>query len=152
MIIKAKENQVNIVREITQRTICEVYPQYYPAGAVEFFREHHNDVNIMKDIKNEIVFLLLDQEQYVGTVTIKNNEICRLFVLPEFQHHGYGRKLMEYAEENISSTYSEIVLDASLPAKNIYKLRGYTETEYRKILTEFGDYLCYDVMKKKCNC
>ena len=150
MIINAKENQLNIVREITQRTICEVYPQYYPVGAVEFFREHHNDVNIMKDIKNEIVFLLLDQEQYVGTVTIKNNEICRLFVLPEFQHHGYGRKLMEYAEKKISSTYTEIVLDASLPAKNIYKLRGYIETEYRKILTESGDYLCYDVMKKKC--
>lgn len=92
MIIKAKENQLNIVREITQRTISEVYPKYYPVGAVDFFKEHHNDGNILKDIKNEIVFLLLDQEQYVRTVTIKNNEICRLFVLPEFQHHGYGRK------------------------------------------------------------
>ena len=28
MLIKAKENQLKIVREITQRTISEVYPQY----------------------------------------------------------------------------------------------------------------------------
>lgn len=59
MVIKAKEHQLNIVREITQRTIGEVYPKYYPVGAVEFFREHHNDDNILKDIKNEIVFLFL---------------------------------------------------------------------------------------------
>ena len=38
-------------------------------------------------------------------------------------------------------------IDASFPAKRIYKLRGYKEIEYNMIETENGDYLCYDVMR-----
>ena len=38
---------------------------------------------------------------------------------------------------------------ASLPAKPIYKKRGYRETEYHTVQTENGDFLCYDVMEMK---
>ena len=36
-----------------------------------------------------------------------------------------------------------------MSAKKIYKMRGYKETEYNQIITESGDVLCYDVMKKE---
>ncbi len=38
-------------------------------------------------------------------------------------------------------------MDASLPAKRIYRKRGYKETEYNTVKTDNGDYLCYDVMR-----
>ena len=38
--------------------------------------------------------LILDKEEAIGTVTIKENEICRLFVLPKYQHKGFGRQLL----------------------------------------------------------
>lgn len=148
MIFKAEEQHFNIVREITQQTIGEVYPHYYPEGAVDFFKKHHNDSNIISDIKDGIVFLLKDNDEFVGTVTIRKNEMCRLFVLPKFHHKGYGRKLMDFAENYISKNYEEIVLDASMSAKKIYKMRGYTEIDYNQIKTDSGDVLCYDVMKK----
>lgn len=150
MIFKAEERHLNIVKEITQKTISEIYPHYYPTGAVDFFKNHHNDSNIFSDIKDGIVFLMKDKDGFVGTVTIRKNEICRLFVLPKFQHKGYGKKLMDFAENVISNNYEEIVLDASMSAKKIYKIRGYTEIEYNQIITENGDVLCYDVMKKYC--
>lgn len=37
---------------------------------------------------------------------------------------------MDFAENDISNNYEEIVLDASMSAKKIYKIRGYTEIEY----------------------
>lgn len=43
---------------------------------------------------------------------------------------------------------NEIVLDASLPAKRIYRKRGYVDWAYHTIQTENGDFLCYDVMRK----
>ena len=68
----------------------EIYPMYYPHGAVLFFSEHHSDENIMRDIRTGIVYLLISGEGIpVGTVTLTNNEIDRLFVLPSFQHKGY---------------------------------------------------------------
>ena len=145
----AQLSDCNIVKLITVTTINEVYPHYQPNGAVTFFLNHHNDENIANDISNNYVFLSSDLEgNTVGTVTVKKNEICRLFVLPQYQGNGYGREMLEFAEKEISKHYNEIIIDASLSAKAIYLKRGYKETEYHIIKTEQNDYLCYDVMKK----
>lgn len=154
MVIKpALISDLNIVREITRATISEIYPHYYPTGAVEFFINHHNDDNIADDISNNRVFLCVDcvdsRQIAVGTVTIKNNEICRLFVLPVYQGNGYGKALIDFAETVISKSYNEIKLAASLSAKTIYLKRGYKETGYNTIKTDNGDFLCYDIMVKQ---
>ena len=146
-IIQAAYDQFPDVKQITQTTIRSIYPGYYPEGAVQFFCTHHSDEKIQADITSGSVFLLSDNERFVGTVTICGNEICRLFVLPQHQHKGYGRALLDFAEHEILARHDTIVLDASLPAKQIYRKRGYRETDYHIIQAENGDYLCYDVME-----
>ncbi len=149
-IVRAKENDLETVKKITQTTIREVYPKYYPSGAVEFFSEHHSDEKIMRDINAGIVYLIItDDGVPAGTVTLTDNEIDRLFVLPAFQGKGYGRALLDFAQEAIAKNYDVIKLHASLPAKSIYLKRGFHEVEYFKIDTGHGDYLCADVMEKK---
>lgn len=149
-IKKASLSEANIVKNISATTISEIYPHYYPKGAVKFFLDHHSESSIAEDIKRQQVFLCVDPaKNIVGTVTIKANEICRLFVLPDFQGNGYGREMLEFAEKTISNEFSEIVLAASLPAKSIYQKRGYKETEFNVIETEYNDFLCYDVMAKQ---
>lgn len=147
-IIKAELSDLDIVKSISSTTISEIYPRYYPNGAVDFFLDHHSESNIIDDIKQERVFLYRDNDKIVGTVTIKGNEIYRLFVRPEFQGNGYGSALLDFAEKLISEKYSDIIIDASLPAKGIYLKRGYSETEYKIIKTHCDDFLCYDVMLK----
>ncbi|MBQ2530601.1 MAG: GNAT family N-acetyltransferase, partial [Treponema sp.] len=85
----------------------------------------------------------------VGTVSISENEIGRLFVLPDFQHKGYGRALLDFAEKKVSEISAKIILDASFPAKAIYRKRGYLESDYVITETGYGDYLCYDIMEKQ---
>lgn len=149
-IIKAELSDINTVFEIVRTTISAIYPRYYPKGAVDFFLAHHCKANIIADIENDQVFVCCDTENtVVGTVTVKNNEICRLFVLPKYQGNGYGRKLLDFAESSVSKAYSEIYLDASLPAKKIYIKRGYEEIEYNTIETKNGDFLCYDFMVRR---
>lgn len=149
-IRQANIDDLQLVKEITIETIHQIYPHYYPKGAVEFFVEHHNDTNILNDIEAGIVFLCMDKKgQAVGTVTLKENDICRLFVLPEYHGLGYGRELLDFAENEIAKRYEEILLDASLPAKRIYLKRGYVEKESHVIVANYGDFLCYDVMVKE---
>lgn len=149
-IKQAYKDDLQVVKYITIETINQIYPHYYPKGAVEFFVEHHNDTNILSDIEAGKVFLCVNEEgQPVGTVSIKENDICRLFVLPEYQGKGYGRKLLDFAENEITKKYEEIMLDASLPAKRIYLKRGYREKESHIITANYGDFLCYDIMVKK---
>lgn len=148
-ISKANESQLDKIKEITYETIKKIYPHYYPKGAIEFFLAHHSESSILHDIADGNVYLSEYMENSVGTVTINKNEICRLFVLPQYQGNGCGRMLMDFAEEKIAEQYEEILLDASLPAKNMYLKRGYCESESKSIPTGNGDFLCYDVMKKK---
>ncbi len=147
-IVQAEHEDFDFVKCITRTTIETIYPKYYPQGAVEFFLRHHSDENIISDIFEGKVYLLTDDNKKTGTVTINRNEIDRLFVLPECQHMGYGRALIEFAENKILKQYNEVILSASLPAKRIYKISGYTETDYHIIKTENGDFLCFDMMRK----
>lgn len=148
-IIRTVPVHCEIVHQITETTIRSVYPKYYPCGAVAFFLAHHRMENVLRDITEHKVFLLYDESRTpVGTVTMKENEICRLFVLPAHQRKGYGSLLLDYAERFIPSGYHSILLDASLPAKQLYLRRGYVSVDYRQIVTECGDVLCYDVMQK----
>ena len=148
-LVKASINDLDDIIWITQTTIMAVYPKYYPAGAVEFFSKHHSDEKIKADIEAGYVYILEDEGKGVGTVTVSGNHINRLFVLPECQHKGYGRYMMDFAEEKIAKEHKTIELDASFPAKKIYLKRGYKEIEYNTIETDNGDKLCYDVMVKE---
>ena len=144
----AEINDFQIVKEITHNTILNIYPKYYPAGAIQFFIKHHSDEKILDDIKNRKVYLMESDNEPVGTVTFSDNEIERLFVLPKHQRKGYGSKLMDFAEETIFSKYESIILDASLVAKKLYLKRGFEIIKYDSVKTAAGDYICYDSMRK----
>ena len=149
-IQKAAEKDLETVKRITHDTIKLVYPHYYPTGAVEFFLKHHSEEYIMHDIKSGTVYLLKDEDgETAGTVTVSENSITRLFVLPNYQGRGCGSELIRFAEELIAEKYTDIVIDASFSAKSIYLRKGYKFVEYNMIETDNGDFLCYDVMKKE---
>jgi GNAT superfamily N-acetyltransferase len=137
-----------IVKRITRRTIKKIYPAYYPKDVVSFFLKHHSDANILRDIKNNNVYLLEVDGKPVGTGSISDNEIGRVFVLPECQRRGYGTMIMNQLETIISKNYSHAKLSASLPAFNLYLKRGYTSIGYHQIKTVQGKVLCYHEMEK----
>ena len=148
-IVKADTTDLSTVRELTQLTIFLIYRHYYPAGAVEYFMNHHSEERISDDIRGGNVYLCLsDSGEAVGTVTVSGNEISRLFVMYSEQGQGYGRALLDFAEELIAQQYDTAVLASSLPAKAIYKKRGYIESSFNTINTD-DDVLCYDMMTKK---
>ena len=109
-IKQAVSSDLSTIKKISATTISEIYPHYYPKGAVDFFLAHHSEDNIMKDIERNRVFLCLDEyRNTVGTVTIKKNEICRLFVLPSCQGDMAQKCLILQNTENWI-----------MPAKTIY--------------------------------
>lgn len=147
-IRQATIDDFSMVKCITCETIKAIYPHYYPEGAVEFFLDHHSDKNILDDIESNRTFMLEKGNTMVGTTTIKGNEICRLFVLPEHQGKGYGKALLNFSEQIIFRQNTTVRLDASLPAKEIYMKCGYRYRSSHSLRTGRDDFLCYDVLEK----
>jgi len=146
-ILKASLNDLFIISNIVQVTIKEIYPKYYPNGAVNYFLNHHSDKNILQAIENNEVYKFLVNDICIGTGSIKENDISRLFILPTYQRNGYGTIVLNYFEEIIFKNFTEIILAASFPTYNLYLKRGYKPFEYHKIQCDNGDYLCYHLMK-----
>ncbi|MCM1162048.1 MAG: GNAT family N-acetyltransferase [Roseburia sp.] len=124
MIRQAEVKDLEHVLQITRDTILEIYSHYYAEGVVHFFLQHHSRENVLSDIGNGIVWLLEEEGKLVGTVTVKENAVNRLFVLPEHQSRGYGSQLMDFAENKIAENYSYVHIDSSLAAKEMYLKRG----------------------------
>ena len=151
MIRLAEIADLETVLQITHDTISEIYSHYYAEGVVEFFQEHHSRENVLSDIENGIVWLLEEEGSMVGTVTIKEDAVNRLFVLPGYQSHGYGSQLMDFAEDKIAQKFDYVHIDSSLAAKEMYLKRGYKEKKTCRIPADNGDTLIYDEMEKRAD-
>ena len=126
------------VTAVVRETIQKVYPHYYPPGAVQFFLDLHSEARIKEVLFCEEIYLALVQGNIIGTGSIRKNEICRLFILPEFQGKGYGSRLMDLLEARIFENDPKVHVDASFPAESMYLKRGYQIISYEKIQTKIG--------------
>lgn len=149
-IYEAKADDFETIVNIVHTTINTIYPMYYPDDVVKYFLNHHSKENIKKAMNNEKIMLVNDGSgSVVGTGTLYNNEIKRMFILPQYQGNSYGTQLLEKLEQlAIDNGHETVVLSASLPAYGLYKNRGYVPIKYNKIITEKGQVLCYNEMQK----
>ncbi len=148
-IIKAQKKDLDTIYSLVQTTINEIYPKYYPKEIVEFFSKHHSKINILNDIYSGFVYILFVAGKIVGTGTLIDNHITRLFVLPECQSNGYGKQIMQYIEMKIQRNYSTVYLDSSLPASVFYEKQGYKTISHEKCIFEKGAVLVYEIIQKQ---
>ena len=87
-IIKAEIKHCADVLNITHTTIKSIYPHYYPEGAVNFFLDHHNENNILSDIKSEYVYILINKQKitsktkldvfFIGSFNKSQIDLCNI--------------------------------------------------------------------------
>ena len=106
----AKAEDLQEVYNVVQHTIEMIYPKYYPAEIVDFFRELHSMVAISKDIKNGCVGVLKIEGKVVATGCFAEKHITRVYVLPEHQGKGYGTFIMKNIEEQIAVNMTKLIL------------------------------------------
>ena len=118
------------VKSLIQITIDACYPEVYPEEAVQFFKDWHCDERVLKDAKEGYTILLHKDTRIVGTGTIVDNHVKRVFVDPAFQRRGFGKLIMRKLEERAVATGIDVVkLDASLPSKTFYDSLDYITLE-----------------------
>ena len=124
-ISSATLESADAIYRLVQTTIHAVYPDCYDPAVVAAFSCLHSPDVIRADIAAGKIFILKVGDRIVGTGTVKENHIMRVFVLPEEQSKGYGTRIMDELEAIAARSHSAAVLEASVPARAFYLNRGY---------------------------
>ena len=69
-------------------------------------------------------------------------------MLPNYQKQGYGSKIMDCLEEDISKKYDTVLLEASLSAVCLYEHRGYKTVGHGIYELQNDVKLVYEIMEK----
>lgn len=148
-IVQAEKGQVLLVHKLICETIHEVYTKYYADEMVDFFIRMYNQESIADEIEMKMVYLLVLGKEVIGTGTIKENHIKRVFVHPKYQRTGMGNILVEHLENIITQKYGSVWIETSLSAVGFYHQRGYVVQKYREHTVENEKILLYAIMCKK---
>lgn len=145
----AVQQDVIKIYNLVQKTIKEIYPKYYLKEIVDMFSEYHNIDNISKDIEAGNTYILLENNELVGTGTKTENHITRVYVLPKFQKKGYETYIMQQLEALIKEQYDFAYIDASLPACHLYTHLGYHTIDHGIWNCKNDVIQVYEIMRKQ---
>lgn len=149
-VIQAGREDVPAIHKLIHQTISTIYSKYYPTDVVRFFLDYHSKDHIAKALDQELVLLIKEEGQLIGTGSLSGNEIKRMFVLPQFQNKGYGSLLLNKLEQKAAENgYTSVELDSSLPAYGLYENKGYLPIKNERVVTQSGQVLFYHRMAKK---
>ncbi|MDR7666029.1 GNAT family N-acetyltransferase [Methanosarcina sp. Z-7115] len=85
-----------------------------------------NRTNIFNDIFEGHCLILACRQELIGTGTLLGSNVRRVFVKPEYQKMGLGKRIMDRLEEKAVENGVRIMdLDASLVAYPFYRSLGY---------------------------
>jgi len=151
IIMKIAEPQdADSLRELVNETIDTCYFHVYPQEAIDYFKDYHNRLNIVKDILEGYCLILTSREEFIGTGTLLGSNARRVFVKPKYQKMGLGKRIMHKLEEKAMEKGVRIIdLDASLGAYPFYRTLGYETQTEEMTPVKNGQNLRYYKMVKK---
>ena len=82
---------------------------------------------------------MLVEEKPIGIVSVKENLIEDLYVLPDKQNMGYGTKLLQFAVEQCIGKPTLWILENNTNAKRLYLKMGFQETGRIKTVADGFD-------------
>lgn len=137
------------VQKLIFRTIDVSYAKTYSPSAMGHFRNHHADEEILGDAQQGYMVILEKCEEVIGTGTLINGKITRMYVAPENQGRGFGRQIVNLLEQHAKTQGLEsIFLYSSVVAKPFYESLGYHIEAEKSAQMQDGEHLEYFEMTK----
>ena len=125
-------------------TIDASYAGIYPDRAVQFFMEYHSEKRIMERSQVGEILLIERHDSIVATGALVGNEILGVFVRPEEQGQGLGKRIMSELERRAKEKgLSEVVLSVSLPSRKFYETLEYELLDECSLDVGKGQHLNY---------
>ena len=128
-----EEEETQEVSDLIAKTSRQCFIKYYPENVVERIVESLNYEGVKKRASWTHFYVIKENEKIIACGAIgpywgseTESSLFTIFVDPEYQSKGYGRKIMEILEDDeFFKRAKRIEIPASIGAIPFYKKMGY---------------------------
>jgi len=127
LIREFTEKDLESVYGLIQNAVAISYRDIYPEEALDLYKEYHNRDNILNDATAGYCVVAENGSEIVGTGTLLEGNVRRVYINPSYQHTGIGKQLYNEMEKK-AKVYNNAVLElgASLIARRFWESLGFT--------------------------
>lgn len=120
--------EIKEVSSLIRKTLIETNSKFYPQKIINFLCNEYSPKNLMGMLEKKEFFIAINKGKIIGVAGLEKNNITSVFILPEYQNKGIGKKLMNMVELRAKEKgFIEVNLNASINALDFYKYIGYEE-------------------------
>ena len=121
-----KKSDLQSVYELVLKTIQVSYADVYPPEAIEFFKNYHNQDDILKDAVSGYSIVAESDGLILGTGTLLEMNVCRVYIDPQQQHQGIGKLIVKKLEQKAKALGLEkLDLCASPKSRRFWESAGF---------------------------
>jgi N-acetylglutamate synthase-like GNAT family acetyltransferase len=125
-IRQAADNDLPQLLKLVHNTIDISYRNTYHAEAIKAFKDYHSRENLVHDMETGYIIAAAQNDEIIGTGTLLDTNIRRVFISPGWQRYGLGRKIaLELEKKARSQGLPMIDLSASLGSKKFWENLGF---------------------------
>ena len=136
MIVEVDEKNISDAARIHSVSWQKSHRSFCDKEFLDLHSVEHQRAYLLGKLKNGFkIFMLLDTEP-VGIVSVKENLIEDLYVLPEMHNKGYGTELLEFACAKCAGVPTLWILESNVNAARLYHRKGFAETGRSQAITE----------------
>jgi len=143
-------SDLKAVKSLIERTMDKNYKGLFSREVMEYFGQFHGDVNCLQVAIQGHTIVAEQNSQVVGTGSIVDGYILRVYVEPTLQKQGIGKLIMATLEKLAKDRGQKLVkLRATQISKEYYRKMGYVIVEKNLEGVENGKDLVYYLMEKQ---
>ncbi|MCK5128640.1 MAG: GNAT family N-acetyltransferase [Clostridiales bacterium] len=149
-IIYAKKQDANEIIELVHHVVNISLKEVYPESVRKWFHDYHSIENLNNEFDDSAHILVVkEKDKIIATGTYYLKELKRVFISPNKQKLGLGKRLMNEMEKIAKENGDEIVLLYANPSSwKYYENMGYETLSIAVEKLENGDLFPYCRMKK----
>ena len=120
------EEDLSSVYRLIQNTVDISYHGVYPIEAIEAFQNHHSEEQILSDAATGYTVVAESNNEILGTGTLYETNVRRVYISPHHQHKGIGRLIVEELEKKArTEKLTTLDLGASLVSRQFWESLGF---------------------------
>ena len=114
----------------------ESHRSFCDADFVALYSPEHQEEYLLQKMNNGSRIFMLIHQNPIGIVSVTDNLIEDLYVLPDHQSRGFGSMLLQYAINQCSAAPTLWILENNTRAQKLYERKGFRKTGNRNFITE----------------